>query len=211
MQEARTADAPAWDAMILAGGRASRLGGIDKTALEWRGTTLMGHAILAAAGAARICVVGPFDPPAPGQLDTRIITAREEPPFAGPASAIVAGLAALDALGEAGSPFVVVLAADLPRVAEAVPLLLAELPGLPLGFDGVMAVDESGRAQTLLAAYRSAPLRRAALAIDGPNRPVRAIVGALRLREVTLPSELCADVDTSADAASLGIPLPAGD
>lgn len=245
MPDSDTTDAPTWDAVILAGGRASRLGGIDKTALEWRGTPLVGHAIAAAAEAARVCVVGPsgtpssrltggapteagpseggqppsgpaaVGPPRPAASDTsgqsplgRILSVREEPPFSGPASAIVAGLAALM---EDATPFIAVLAADLPRVAEALPLLLAELPGLSAEFDGVMAVDESGRAQTLLAVYRAAPLRLAALAIDGPNRPVRAIVGALSLREVPLPSELCVDVDTAADAAALRITLPTGD
>ena len=46
-----------FDAVILAGGRASRLGGIDKTALVAKGSTLLERAVQAAAGAEKIVVV----------------------------------------------------------------------------------------------------------------------------------------------------------
>ena len=47
-----------WDAIIVAGGRARRLGGIDKTALVWRGRSLLDRVLAATAGSQRTCVVG---------------------------------------------------------------------------------------------------------------------------------------------------------
>ena len=40
-----------WHAIVLAGGRASRLGGIDKTALRFEGMSLLEHALDAVADA----------------------------------------------------------------------------------------------------------------------------------------------------------------
>ena len=43
-----------WDAVVLAGGRGSRLGGVDKATLELDGSTLLGRTLAALAGAARV-------------------------------------------------------------------------------------------------------------------------------------------------------------
>ena len=210
--------APEWDAIIVAGGRATRLGGIDKTALEWRGASLLEHAATAVEAAERVCIVGStLTHGQVGQLPhehwlaragDRVLVRGENPPFSGPASAIVAGLAAL---GPEGSPFVVVVAADLPRVGEALARLVAGLGSLPVDSDGIVAVDGSGRAQTLLAVYRASSLRRAALSADPNNLAVRSLVGSLNISTMELSDELCADVDTAADAAAFGIAVPAGD
>ncbi|MCB1273579.1 MAG: NTP transferase domain-containing protein, partial [Leucobacter sp.] len=70
----------AFDAIVLAGGRGSRLGAVDKAALELRERRLVDRAVAAcrAAGAARVIVVGP--PHSGADAD---VVVREDPPFSG--------------------------------------------------------------------------------------------------------------------------------
>ncbi|WP_333620102.1 NTP transferase domain-containing protein [Dietzia sp.] len=97
-------------AIVLAGGRSTRLresapgDEIAKTLLrDGTGTRLVDAAIAAAAGtgARRIAVVGPRPDEAfaaaldGADAEVDILYAREDPPFAGPAAAIAAGLEAL--------------------------------------------------------------------------------------------------------------------
>ena len=111
-----------FDAIILAGGRSSRLGGVPKSGLVYDGATLLERSLRAAGAAGRTVVVGPD----PGGLPGGVLTCREEPPFAGPAAAIAAGLAALAAdhasRHAAAAPYTLVLACDMPgRPARSVP------------------------------------------------------------------------------------------
>jgi molybdopterin-guanine dinucleotide biosynthesis protein A len=138
--EARARDAPAFDAIVLAGGRSTRLGGRAKAELVIGGARLVDRAVVAAsaAGAGRTVIVGPDSLEVPGAL-----ISREDPPFGGPVAAIAAGLAALGPLaageqcGErreqqrglaraaiAPAPWVLVLSCDLVRPAAVVAALL---------------------------------------------------------------------------------------
>ncbi len=78
-------------AILLAGGRGSRMGGVHKPLLEVGGTTLLDAALGAAhdAGCDPIVVVGP-----PDDAHADLTWVREDPPFGGPAAAIVAALPA---------------------------------------------------------------------------------------------------------------------
>jgi molybdopterin-guanine dinucleotide biosynthesis protein A len=147
-----------WDAIVLAGGRGRRLGGVDKPALRLDGRSLLDRALAATSDARCRVVVGPRRP-----LPEGVRSAREEPPFGGPVAALAAGLAALPG----GGDLVAVLAADLPRVETALPLVLAAAEAC--GADVCLAVDPSGRDQPLLAAYRPEPLA-AAVASLGARR-----------------------------------------
>lgn len=82
----------AFDAIVLAGGRGSRLGGVDKAALELGGERLVARVVAATreAGADRVVVVGPGSAAVP---DATLV--REDPPFSGPLPALAAGLDAL--------------------------------------------------------------------------------------------------------------------
>ena len=90
--------------IVLAGGRAARLGGADKPGLVVGGRTLLAAVLAAGAGAGArpVIVVGPQGGPGSGEpSDPRVV--REEPPGAGPVPALRRGLAELAALpGEAG-------------------------------------------------------------------------------------------------------------
>lgn len=188
-----------FDAIVLAGGRARRLDGVDKPNLLVGGRRLIDVALDAVAGAAHIVVVGPFR-----DLPEAVIQTREDPPFAGPAAAVAAGLAALDAHVPApGSARpVVLLASDLPAVtADTVAALLAAL--VRTGAPVVLGIDPAGRRQYLLSAWSVPALRSALADHDGPS--MRALVpdGA-----VTLALTGTADIDTPADHRAATDPRP---
>lgn len=198
------------DAIIVAGGRATRLGGVDKTALRYRGRALLDHAIESVALADRVVVVGL---PGGDRYASRIRFVTEEPRWSGPAAAIARGLDELFGHDEetgSSSAFTAVIASDLPHAPAALALVLGA------GYDadqadGVVAVDYAGRRQPLLAVYRTSALRAAARqlaaarAIEGAS--VRQLIAPLSLNERVVPTELLRDVDTPSDAARHGIML----
>ncbi|WIJ44778.1 molybdenum cofactor guanylyltransferase [Curtobacterium citreum] len=182
------------DAVLLAGGRASRMSGIDKTALIADGLALTDHAVAASAGARSVVLVGLRD----GRTaPDGVVVTREDPPFGGPVAGIAAGLVAVPE----PAPWTLVLACDLVRPERAVDALLRAADDTA-DVDGFVAVDEDGRRQPLLALYRSSALREAVRALGDPtDAAVRRLTAGLRLVEVPLSDGLCADVDEPADAA----------
>lgn len=197
---------PDFDAIVLAGGRSSRLGGLPKAGLVFGGRTLLERTCAALAGARRLVVVGP-DPDG-GQLAALAGApsfVREEPAFAGPAAAVVAGLVTITD----PAPWCAVVACDMPRVDELVPLLLAAAE--VEGGTSVMAV-EGGRDQPLAALYRSADLAHAIddLLAHGAveNLSMRSLLASVRTREVPVPPGVTHDVDTFSDARRLGVDVP---
>jgi molybdopterin-guanine dinucleotide biosynthesis protein A len=196
-----------FDAIVVAGGRGSRLGGVDKPAIRIGGVSLLDHALSAVRLARRVSVVRQADDVA---VDARTTRTVEHPPLSGPAAAIAAGLADLGRTPPRTSPaaaprFVAVLAADLPRAGEAFDTLLRS--AVPRNSDGVIAVDPDGRDQPLLAIYRAASLRSAVAARDTNGLGVGRLIANLRLARIPLDAALCADVDDEADAVAAGIPL----
>jgi molybdopterin-guanine dinucleotide biosynthesis protein A len=186
-------------AIILAGGRASRLGGIDKPALLFHGRSLLRIAVEAATGSAMTVVVGPQEFPG-------VITVREVPPGGGPVAALAAGMSVLpDVHAE-----VLVLAADHLRVDDAVRSLRA----VDLGStDGIIARDAHGHRQPLLGRYRTDRLRGALDSLTAKRggaagASLRELLGSLTLTEFVLPDELCVDIDTPEDALRHGIVIP---
>lgn len=177
-----------WSAVVLAGGRGSRLGGVDKASVVVDGRPLLGHVLDAVAGAAETVVVGP-PRDVPGLDLSGVRWAREEPPGGGPLAGLAAGLARVT------SDVVVVLAVDQPGLTRST---VDRLRSAVDGGAGAVLVDGAGRAQWLTGAWR-ADLLRAALPADPHGASMRSALGPLGpVRVPALPGE-ARDVDTPAD------------
>jgi molybdopterin-guanine dinucleotide biosynthesis protein A len=160
-----------FDAVILAGGAARRMGGIDKAEVVLGETRLLDRALEAVAGASRVVVVGP-----PRPAPDRVLWTREEPPGGGPVPALAAGLA------ETSADVVVVLAVDMPFVDGAV---VDRLFGVMETADGAILTDTGGRDQPLAGVYRADALRERLDALPRhPGASVGDVVGGLRLTRV---------------------------
>ncbi|MDP3209159.1 MAG: NTP transferase domain-containing protein, partial [Rhodoglobus sp.] len=129
-----------FDAVILAGGRGSRLGGASKARLLRGHVTLLELAIRATDGARQVVVVGDVDED-PGYTLT-----RETPAFSGPVAAVAAGVSLLS---PAPGDFTLVLACDIPDSAAAVTALRLHVEGRATA-DGAIARDATGHQQYLL-------------------------------------------------------------
>lgn len=177
-------------AIILAGGRGSRLGGLDKPSLSVGGRRLIDVALSAVADAERVVVVGPTR-----ELDSTILQARENPPGSGPAFAVAAGLAALDGDTPACQGEVAVLAADIPFLT---PQAVDELSRARDAADSpaAFALDSAGRIQYLVGVWDLRALRESLSATTGPA--MRRLVPTESIR-VSLADDAVADVDTAAD------------
>ncbi|MEU5734359.1 NTP transferase domain-containing protein [Streptomyces antimycoticus] len=169
----------AYDAVILAGGAARRLGGVDKPALRVGGRALLDRVLDACRGAGRTVVVGPRRPTV-----RPVRWAREEPPGGGPVAAVDAGVR------QTTAPVVLVLSADLPFLTpETVETLLNGVEST----EGAVLIDSDGREQPLVAAYRAEPLRReiALLATEHGGLgglPLRLLVSELALARLQHPT-----------------------
>jgi molybdopterin-guanine dinucleotide biosynthesis protein A len=181
---------PPYTAVVLAGGRAARLGGQAKPQLLVGGRTILDAVLAAVTDADRRIVVGP---PQPAPAD--VVQIRERPPGGGPVAALRAGLV------EVATETVAVLAGDLPFLPAA---LVTELRTRLTG-DGVLVVDDTGRDQLLLGVWRTAALRTAVADASGPTslRKVLAPLAVRRLRPPVVPGSPppWMDCDTPADLA----------
>lgn len=191
------------DAIVLAGGRASRMGGVDKPAIVVGGRSMLDTALGAVAACDRAVVVGPRRT----GLPDRILQVQESPSGSGPVAALAAGTAAL---GGDGGGLVVVLAADLPTLDGGVIAdLVSTLVGHP-GADAVFAVDASGRTQFLLGVWRRAALTaRLDVLADHANRPMKALMpdSFVTMTVTGVPDCDTADDVARARAASTSAPM----
>lgn len=205
-----------YDAIILSGGRGSRLGGTAKGALVIEGRSLLTRALEATRYAAQRVVVGD------GPVPDGVRLTREQPAYAGPAAAVAAGLAALnEALSDslpdalptlARSRWTLVLACDIPQAADGIPLLVeavsaATARSLPTRAqssgtagklpDGWCLIDSQQRLQWLFGLYRTEALEQAVRVLGDPaDSSMRRLLGSLRLQPVPAPAHVFADINT---------------
>ncbi|MCL7379456.1 NTP transferase domain-containing protein [Streptomyces sp. 35G-GA-8] len=185
----------AYDAIVLAGGAAKRLGGADKPGVRVGGRSLLDRVLAACEGAARTVVVGGRRPTA-----RPVRWAREDPPGGGPLAALDAGVRCAEA------ETVVVLSADLPFLGKPTVRRLIETLDRT-GREGALLTDAEGRDQPLVAAYRAEPLRRelALLATEYgslPGLPLRLLVGELDLARLDADPLASFDCDTWEDISA---------
>lgn len=178
-----------FDAIIVAGGRGSRLGGVIKADLQVGGQRLLDRVLASARHARQCVVVGMVEVP---EGVRRVV---EDPPGSGPAAGLVAGLDAIVDPAE----WTLVLACDLPGAEDAVPQLVsAALTGGDA--DGHCLGSEDGTPQWLLGIHRSDALRHAAAAYGDPRqRSVRGLLAPLRLAVISDIDDVGRDVDTWGD------------
>jgi molybdopterin-guanine dinucleotide biosynthesis protein A len=179
-----------FDAMILAGGRGTRLGGVDKASLSVGGATLLDTVVASVDAATRVICVGPERPTV-----RPVMWTRERPPGGGPVAALAAGLHLVEA------EIVVVLAVDLPFITPEAVSSLVELCGKTDAAvaDAAVAEDGDGIHQPLLAAYRTDALRTRLIALGGPaGASMKALLEGIDLVTVPAP-DASQDLDTPAD------------
>ena len=186
------ASAPDFDTLILAGGRASRMGGVDKAGLAVGATPMLVSVAQAAAAAdtSRLIIVGPIRA---GSVHDGVSTlaagrpgwlgwVQEEPPGSGPVAGLRRGLAA------ASAPWLVLLAADLPFLTAAhIRELLAA--GVRAARDpelrpGVACADATGQPQWLTSCWQTSSLRSALAAYSGDS--LRGVLASLHPAAIRL-------------------------
>jgi molybdopterin-guanine dinucleotide biosynthesis protein A len=181
---------PPYAAVVLAGGRAARMGGQAKPQLDVGGRSMLAAVLAAVADADPRVVVGPPQPVPPG-----VVVVREEPPRGGPVAAMRAGLAAVP------TDVVALLAGDLPFLTAGLIRAMRER----LTGDGVLVVDDTDRDQLLLGVWRTAALRAAVADVAGPTsvRKVLAPLAVRRLHPTVHPGQPppWTDCDTPAELA----------
>jgi molybdopterin-guanine dinucleotide biosynthesis protein A len=175
-----------YDAIVLTGGSARRLGGVDKPALEIGGISIAARIAAAVADAGKLIVVGPCPPGVPADVVT-----REDPPGGGPVAGVVAGLSYVD------SGWIALLAGDLPFLTGEVIGRLREAAD-----DVALLVDGDGRDQLLCSVWRTEALAAATAGL-GAGSPMRAVLAAAdNVRRVSADSMYpppWLDCDTPAD------------
>jgi molybdopterin-guanine dinucleotide biosynthesis protein A len=186
-------------AIVLAGGRARRLGQ-PKPSATVGSDTLLSRA-LTAVSAFPTVVVGP--PELSDLIEDRpnVTLARESPPFAGPVAGIAAGRSVLSAHGPKPD-WLILLACDLPRAPEAIQRLLAALPDLDDDAAGVcLTIDD--RPQWLCGIYRAREVGESVERLERAGGldsiAVRALLGNLKLHLIRDAEGVGFDVDTPDD------------
>lgn len=177
-----------WTAVVLAGGRASRLGGRTKPQLVIDGRALLAHLIDGLPAEVPIVVVGPEQP-----VPRPVVFRREEPVFGGPVAALAAALDAVDTSALA------LVGGDMPYAG----LVLSQLAAEWSGEEAIVPVDQTGRRQLLCSVLSTHAVGHALAELGDPaGRSVRGLLDRLAVVERPLSPEdsaLLRDIDTPAD------------
>lgn len=179
-------------AVVLAGGTAARMGGVDKAGIELDGRTLLDLAVDALVDADEVVVVAPRSVPT-----ARPVTfVCEDPPRGGPVAGLLTGVDAL-----LRTPRVVgVVAVDMPRVTARTWRRLREACA---GHDGAFLHDHDGRRQLagVLDAGRLAQVRPG---LEGQHAmALHRLLAPLCLAEVGADGDEAVDVDSWDDLRDL--------
>lgn len=167
------------EACILAGGRASRLGGVAKPLVEVGGRTILARQldVLTPRVASVIVALAPgaAPPPVPAAWAGRVRFVHDVAEGAGPLAGLAAGLAA------ARAPWLLAVAGDLPDLAPAlVDLLIAACAAA--GDADAVVPRVGGHPEPLLAAYAVTVDDTVNVRISDGRRSVQGLLGALRVR-----------------------------
>jgi molybdopterin-guanine dinucleotide biosynthesis protein A len=183
-------DAP-FNAVVLAGGTAARLDGVDKASVEHRGRTLLCWALDAVVDAGEVVVVGD-----PVPTERPVTFTRENPRYGGPVAAMLTGRDAL----LRDRPWLVVLACDMPHLT---PATFRRLRDAAVGHDGAVLVGPDGRRQLAFAVATPALDRVRPDHEAQHGSALQPLLALLDLVDVSSLGEEHRDVDTWADLRDL--------
>lgn len=182
-----------WTAVILAGGRGSRMAGREKGKVELRGRPLLQHLLDGLPSDVPLVVVGP------GQAVTKDVTfVREAPIGGGPVAALGAALRVTQtaAIG--------LMAVDMPLVAPVISALVRHWSGQP----ALVPVDSAGHAQPLCAVYATDALRPVLDSLAPlSGLAMKDVLSRLAVSQFALPgamTPLIVDIDTEQDLLAVG-------
>ncbi len=183
-----------WSAVILAGGKGSRIGGHDKADMTLGGVSALDWILEALPDEAEIVVV------APDRHTARpAVFCLEEPRFGGPVAALAA------ALVHVTSPVIAILGGDMPRSSHLAMRLVEEFRHS--NGAALIPVDADGRRQPLGMVVDAAHLREAITAIQPvEGRAMHEVISNLVFVERPLSEEewqWLRDFDTAADLQAL--------
>lgn len=194
--------------MVLAGGRGTRWGGRDKAALRWQSRPLLDH-VVDHLDADEVVVVGDERPvEVRGPRVARVRWVREEPAYAGPAAAVLAGLGALLPPSESGVPLparnprlVAVTAVDMPYLDADTwaRLFAAATPASSGGTHDDGAVLVSGERRHLALVVDAARVLELRAGEDPEGRSMRWLLDGLDLAPLASQGREHHDLDTPAD------------
>ena len=188
-----------FNAVVLAGGTAARLDGVDKASVEHGGRTLLSWALDSVIDAGEVVVVGD-----PVPTDRPVTFVREDPRHGGPVAAMLTGRDAL----LRDRPWLAVLACDMPYLTSATFRRLREASA---GRDGAALVGPDGRRQLVFVvdAVRLDAVRPDREAQHGAA--LQPLMAGLDLADVLSVGDEHHDVDTWADLRDLLPPDGSGD
>ncbi len=195
-------------AAILAGGRATRFGGRDKSALVVEGRTIFDRQVAELSQiAGEILLVG-------GTMSPATSSTPASPPVVTPIADLMPGCGPLGglhaALTAARGAVVIAVACDMPYVSAPFLAYLASLAGEPAGFTAVVPQTERGY-HPLCAAYTRAAIEPIERRLAAGHLAMTDLLADVRLRVVAAheiarfgdPNELLANVNTPAEHESL--------
>jgi molybdopterin-guanine dinucleotide biosynthesis protein A len=185
-----TGNASIPDSIIVAGGRATRMGGVDKAMLPLglSGETLLADIIKSCPG--KVFVVG--NPREIGIDTADLVTWVPDLNLGGgPAAGIWSGLTSVT------SEYVFISAADQTLSSDTVSTLIAAA----LGRDGAWAIRSDGNGQPLCACVRTELLRDLLTSTQGVNQSPLRLLSSLQMVGVNVNPDQVVDFDTWQDVA----------
>lgn len=173
-----------FDSIVVAGGGAVRLNGVDKAMLPLgvNGSALLLEVIQACP--AKVIVVGK----ARSEIDN-VIWVQDLVPDGGPAAGIWSGLT------QVNTEYVFISAGDQRITLEQVQLICQAA----IGNDGAWAVREDGTGQPLLACVRTDLIRNLLAESGGVNQSPLRLMQQLKIVPVEIKTSEVLDIDTWAD------------
>jgi molybdopterin-guanine dinucleotide biosynthesis protein A len=178
------------DSIVVAGGKASRMGGLDKAMLPLglSGKTLLEDIIKSCPG--KVLIVG-----YPRDIETdsneQVSWVADMNPDGGPAAGIWSGLVSVT------SEYVFISAADQTLSSDTVLALISAASGN----DGAWAIPSDGSGQPLCACVRTDLLRELLMSTQGVNQSPLRLLSTLKMVGVKVNPDQVVDFDTWQDVA----------